>query len=195
MPTLSIVDAIDSPALFEPWFAGQSWSTWRAVLRAVEGAPLSKAERALFHAVADRDPPRKRVREFWAVCGRRAGKDSVASAIVAHSAAFFQDGDKLRPGERALCLCVACDRDQARIVLGYIKAFFELPLLRPMVTRETRDGLELSNGVDVSVVTNDFRAVRGRPILCAVLDEVAYYRDENSATPDVELLRAATTCL
>jgi len=72
-------------------------------------------------------------------------------------------------------------------VLGYIKAFFELPVLKPMVTRETRDGLELSNGVDISVVTNDFRAVRGRAILCAILDECAFYRDDNSATPDVEL--------
>jgi hypothetical protein len=75
-------------------------------------------------------------------------------------------------------------------VLGYIRAFFELPLLKPMVTRETRDGLELSNGVDIAVVTNDFRAVRGRPILCAILDEVAFYRDEASASPEVELLRA-----
>ncbi len=187
---LSIVDALDSEALFKPWFAGPSWSPWRAVLRATYGLPLSKAERAIFRSVADRDPPKSRVREFWAICGRRAGKDSVASAIAAHSAAFFQDGDRLRPGERALVLCVACDRDQARIVLNYIKGYFETPLLKPMITRETRDGLELSNGVDIAVVTNDFRAVRGRPILCAVLDEVAYYRDENSATPDVELLRA-----
>jgi hypothetical protein len=160
------------------------------VLRATEGAKLSKAEDAIFRVVAERDPPTRRVREFWAICGRRAGKDSVASGIAAHAAGFFRDADKLRPGERALVLCVACDRDQARIVLGYIKAFFALPALAPMITRETRDGLELSNGVDVAVVTNDFRAVRGRPILCAILDECAYYRDENSATPDVELLRA-----
>jgi hypothetical protein len=74
--------------------------------------------------------------------------------------------------------------------LNYVKGFFQLPVLAPMVTRETRDGVELSNGVDISVVTNDFRAVRGRPILCAVLDEVAFYRDETSATPDLELYRA-----
>jgi hypothetical protein len=190
MTALSIINALDSPALFKPWFAGPSWATWRSVLKGVYGLPLAKAERSLFHAVAERDPPKQRVREFWAVCGRRAGKDSVASAIAAHSAAFFQDGDRLRPGERALVLCVANDRDQARIVLGYIRAFFELPMLKPMVTRATRDGLELSNSVDIAVVTNDFRAVRGRPILCAILDEVAFYRDENYASPDVELLRA-----
>ena len=52
-----------------------------------------------------------------------------------------------------------------------------------MVTRETRDGLELVNGVDIVVGTNDFRGIRGRAVLCAVLDEVAFYRDENSSTP------------
>jgi hypothetical protein len=28
------------------------------------------------------------------------------------------------------------------------------------------------------------RTVRGRPILCAIFDEIAFWRDENSATPD-----------
>ncbi|WP_144259578.1 hypothetical protein [Methylocystis sp. ATCC 49242] len=104
---------------------------------------------------------------------------------------MFDGADRLRPGERALCLCLACDKDQARIVLSYVRAYFaELEPLRAMVTRETKDGLELSNGVDIYVGVNDFRAVRGRTILCAVLDEIAYWRDENSASPDLELYRA-----
>ena len=32
--------------------------------------------------------------------------------------------------------------------------------------------------VDVAVMTSNFRSVRGRPILCAILDEVAFLRDE-----------------
>jgi hypothetical protein len=107
MTAISIIDALDSPALFQPQFVGPSWATWRAVLKATYGLKLCKAEHSLFHAVAERDPPKSRVREFWAICGRRAGKDSVASAVAAHSAAFFTDADKLRPGERALVLCVA----------------------------------------------------------------------------------------
>jgi hypothetical protein len=136
------------------------------------------------------EPPKDRVRELWAICGRRAGKDSVASAIAAQAAAFFDGGKHLRPGERALVLCLAVDREQAKIVLGYIKAFFELPLLKPMVVRETKDGVELNNGVDIAVFTNDFRAVRGRTILCAVLDECAFYRSDDSASPDKEVYTA-----
>jgi hypothetical protein len=62
--------------------------------------------------------------------------------------------------------------------------------LRKMVRRETQDGFELRNSVEISVATNNFRAPRGRPILLAILDEVAFFKDENSSAPDVELYRS-----
>jgi hypothetical protein len=189
MPALNIIDALDD--LFHPEFDGPSWNIWRAVLKATYGLPMTKAERAIFRVVADRDPPPGRVKEGWFIAGRRAGKDSVVSAIATYGAAFFEDGDKLRPGERALVVALANDRVQAKIVLGMIKKLVEkVPLISSMVTRETQDGLELSNNVDISVATNDFKSIRGRSILIAILDEVAFYRDENSASPDTELYRA-----
>jgi hypothetical protein len=84
-------------------------------------------------------------------------------------------------------MCLAVDRDQSQIVLRYVKSYFQtISFLRQMVQRETVNGLELTNGVDIVVVTNDFRVVRGRPILCAILDECAFWRDEHSAAPDTE---------
>jgi hypothetical protein len=98
---------------------------------------------------------------------------------------------RLRRGERATVMCLACDRDQARIVLDYTRAYFEaIKYLKRMVKRERASGLELSNGVDVAVHTNDFRAVRGRAILCAILDECAFWRDERFAAPDIETYNA-----
>ena len=44
--------------------------------------------------------------------------------------------------------------------------------------------------VDIAIATNNFRAVRGRPILAAILDECAFWRDETSATPDEETFKA-----
>jgi hypothetical protein len=127
------------------------------------------------------------------VAGRRAGKDSVASLASAYAAAFFSHGDRLRPSERPLVLNLATDRDQARICLGYTRSFFTgIPTLTSMVTRETKSGFELSNGIDVVIGTNDFRAVRGRAIALAVLDECAFYSSENSASPDIETYRALT---
>jgi hypothetical protein len=186
----SISSALDDPQLLAPSFRGESWAVWRAILRAAEGLPLSDDQHRDFVRVAEREPPRRRVRELWAIAGRRSGKDSVASAI-ATVAALGDYSRHLRPGERASVLCLACDRQQARIVQRYIAGYFAtLPLLKPLVARETDEGLELTNGVEVIVATNSFRSVRGRTIVCAIFDEAAFWRDEDSATPDLETYNA-----
>jgi hypothetical protein len=186
---------------FAEWFAGPSWNGWRAILKAAFCQPMNDEELAFFGEVAgDRAPPTKRVRELWVIGGRRGGKDSIASLIIAHAAGTF-DGRRrqiagltlptMRRGERATILCVARDRDQARVCLQYVKGYFEeIPELKDMVIRETRDGLELKNGADIIVATNDFRGIRGRSVLVAVMDECAFFRDESSSTPDVELYAA-----
>jgi hypothetical protein len=185
------LNIVEMMGLLGPWFPGESWNPWRAVLKAAFCLPMSADEIAFFRTVSDREPPTERVRELWVVAGRRAGKDSVASLIAAHAAALFDEQGKLRPGERAAVLCLACDRDQARIVLNYVKSYFtSVPVLKAGVRRETADGFELKNGIDVVVGTNSFRSTRGRTILCAILDEVAFYRSELTATPDVETYRA-----
>lgn len=190
---INIVEAMEHPRLFAPWFQGKSWARWKAILRAAYGLKMSRTDKKLFAEVAERNPPRKRVRELWIAASRRSGKDSVASMIAAHTAAFFQGKGRLRRGERALVLPLACDREQAKIILNYTRAFFtDIPPLAEMITRETKDGFELSNDVDLVIGTNSFRSVRGRPILCGVLDEVAFYDDELSASPDVETYRAIT---
>lgn len=182
--------AISDPKLLGAAFAGDSWATWRAILAAAEGLPLEEAELERFRAVAGREPPGQRVKELWCIAGRRSGKDSVASAIAA-AAALGDYRDRLRPGERASVLCLAVDRVQARIVHRYVAAYFAgNKLLRPLVERETDDGLELSNGVEVVIATNSFRSVRGRTIICAIFDEVAFWRDESASNPDFEIYAA-----
>src|SRR4051812_25977848 len=101
---------------FRPWFNGASWDGWRAVLKATAALPMNDAEVEFFQSVAGgREPPRRRVREAWYVCGRRAGKDSVVSLIAAHAAATFNPKGVLRPGERALIACIAPDKETAKI--------------------------------------------------------------------------------
>src|SRR5262249_32912209 len=76
-------------------------------------------------------------------------------------------------------------------VLNYIRSFFsDAPLLRSLVQKETADGLELKNGIDIAVHTNNYRAVRGRAVAVAIFDEVAFWRSDYSATPDVETYNA-----
>jgi hypothetical protein len=189
--TLDVATAMDDPQLFGSWFAGASWDGWRAILLAAFVLPMSDAERAFFRLVAERDPPARPVKELWVIAGRRSGKDSIASLIAAHAAALFDGRRLLRGGERPLVLCLACDREQAQIVLGYVRAYFtDVPMLAKLVRRETANGLELSTGVDIAVGTCDYRAVRGRTILACIFDELAFWRQDGSASPDREVYRA-----
>lgn len=190
MTPCSIIAAIDNPALLAPSFPGSSWSTWKAVLRAAEGLPLSDDQHQDFCRVAEREPPTGRVRELWCVAGRRGGKDSIASAIAV-AASLGDYSAHLRPGEKAAVLCLACDREQAKIVHRYIAGYFAtVPVLAALVLRETDNTIELANGVEIIVATNNFRAVRGRTIICAIFDEVAFWKSEDSASPDFETYNA-----
>ena len=169
---------------------GDSWRTWRIVLKAAYGKPLDDDELATFREVAQRDPPKHRVKELWLIVGRRGGKDSMASLIAAQAACYADEGLALRPGEQALVACFATDREQAKIVHGYTSAYFKmLPSLRRRVI-PSAGVIRLTNNVEIRIVTNSFRAPRGYAIAMAIFDEVAFWRDENSATPDEETYAA-----
>src|ERR1700722_12046187 len=174
---MNIIEAMEHRRLFEPWFRGASWNGWKAVLKARYALPMSNEELEFFRKVAERDPPKRPARRAAYLCGRRAGKDSIASIEAAWAAAFFDGKDKLRPGERASVLCLGPDRDTARIVHGYLRSYFtDLAPLRDKVQRETNDTFELSNGIDCTIGTSSFRAVRGRAIRHGILDEACFFR-------------------
>jgi hypothetical protein len=87
----TILDCMDR--LFPQWFEGESWNGWRTVLRAAFALPMTKDEVAFFKSIAGgRDPPRRRVRELWCVCGRRSGKSAIISLISAHAGIFSVSG-------------------------------------------------------------------------------------------------------
>ena len=193
---IDLVQALDDPNLFGPWFAGPSWATWKSVLKAAFCIPMDADDLKLFRGVAERDPPKRRVRELWAVVGRRGGKDSVASAVACFAAGFVDYKKILRPGERASVLCLAVDKAQAGIVERYTRSYFsEIALLRGQVKRETADGVELVTGAELDVLASNFRNVRGRSIACVIMDEVAFWRSETTANPDVETYQALVPSL
>jgi hypothetical protein len=189
LPKLSIADALRDSRLFEPHFRGPSWDTWRVVLKAAFGEPLTDAELEVFHAVAGRDPPIHRVKELVCAVGRGGGKDSITSFVAAYVAMSFNvKAAKLRPGELAYIVCLATDKDQAGIVFRYIAALFEtIPTLRAMVKNQGSDSIELRNHVVIEVRTNSYRSIRGRSVLCAIFDEASFWRDDRSQNPDTEV--------
>src|SRR5665213_1598157 len=177
---ISVSDAMKSPKLLGPHFSGDSWATWRAVLKATFAESMSEAEITTFRLVAERDPPSKAVSEAVIIAGRGAGKDSVASLIATVIAVNFNPRGKLRPGENAVVMVIAVDREQAGICHGYIRAYFEqIPALAALVKSIDSESVELRSGVVIEVHTNSYRSVRGRSILCAIFDEVAFWRSED----------------
>jgi hypothetical protein len=171
------------------------WSAWIAVLRAAHALPLSDEERELFVQVAgDRHPPTERVRELWAVIGRRGGKSRIAAALAVYQACFVEH--HLAAGEVGMVLVLAAARDQTKRVFDYARAFLEnSPVLRQEIESITRSEIRLRSGVVIAIHSNSFRTVRGSTLLAVVLDEVAFWRDESSATPDLEVYRAVLPSL
>jgi hypothetical protein len=193
-----IADFVQDPELLGPWFSGPSWTNWLVTLKAAFCEPLTDDEAARFRELAEREPPRRRVREAWFAIGRRAGKDSIASAVATYIASLSDVERFLRPGERAVVACLAVDKTQAAIVFRYIAAYFErIPMLAELVVRITDDTIELDNGVEITVLSSNYRRLRGKTILLAIFDEIAFFFDDSGTytNPDVEIYRALTPAL
>ena len=193
--TLTYADACRDPNLFGPWFAAPSWDTWRVLDKAIFGQPLDSTELTTFTELTGRaQAPSAPAPEVWIIAGRRAGKDVKAASIAVYlatiGAELYGYHDNLTPGERGVVQLLAVDRAQARVCLGYLKAMFRQPMLARLVERETAEGVELANRISVEITTNDQRRVRGRTVIAAIFDEVAFWRAGDSATPDEEVYTA-----
>lgn len=171
---------------------GNSWYGWRVILKAAFAEELDDKELQFFKTISGgRKPPTRRVKELWAIVGRRGGKDSTAS-VIAVEAARRIDRSFMRPGEIPIIACLANTREQAEIVHRYIGAYFDfVPLVKPWLRRAPSTGvISLTNGVEIRVTTNNYRAPRGHSIICCILDEVAFYRSEDTAYPDIATYNA-----
>ena len=93
-------------------------------------------------------------------------------------------------------LVLAASRDQAHVVFDYIRGFLEAsPVLRQEIDVITASEIRLKSGVVIAIHANSFRSIRGRTLLACIFDEVSMWRDESSATPDLEVYRAVLPAL
>ncbi|MEC9065714.1 MAG: hypothetical protein VX569_00365 [Pseudomonadota bacterium] len=192
---ITFAEACRDPNLFGTWFDGESWAVWRVIDKALFGEPLDADELAIFTEITGRtEAPTEPATEAWFVCGRRSGKDVKASALASYLATFGAEQmgflDRLVKGETGVVQLIAVDRRQAKVCLSYLRAYFEQPLLAQMVAKSTAEGLELTNGLAIEITTNDLRSSRGRTVVAAVFDEVAFWSSENSANPDQDVYNA-----
>ncbi len=191
---MNLLEACDDPKLFAPWFRDPAtWVAWRAFLAALFALPMSDEGWAIYRACTGRsEAPPAPFEEAWLLCGRRGGKSFVMALIGAFLAAFRDYRPFLAPGERATIPLIAADRRQARVLMRYLRAFLtEVPMLARMIESEPRtEGIDLNNRVTLEVHTANYRAVRGYTLAATLCDECAFWPQDDSATPDEEILAA-----
>ena len=187
---MNILQAMNDPELFGPHFSGDTWDPWRSFLAATFG--LQVPDPGLLLECAGREKgPTSPVREAWLIVGRRGGKSRVTALIAVYLACFFDYGKYLAPGEVGLVSVTASDRKQARVIMRYVEAFLtQIPMLAQLVDRQTRESIDLSNRISIEVTSCSIKSARGYTIVAAINDEIAFWRSDESAHPDAEVLNA-----
>jgi phage terminase large subunit-like protein len=129
--------------------------------------------------------------EGWLVCGRRAGKSFTLALIAVFLACFRNWQPYLAPGERATVMVIATDRRQARVIFRYVSALLNnVPMLAKLIERETADTFDLIGSITIEVQAASYRSTRGYTIVAALCDEIAFWRTDNAAEPDYEIINA-----
>ncbi len=188
----TILTVMNDPRTFGPFFTGDTWDAWRAYLAAKHALPMTPRMHELFVQCTGRTrPPARRVKRCVTIVGRRGGKDEIESFETAYDAAFTDFRPYLAPGEVSTLVLLAADRRQSGVLFSRIEAYFDnIPLLKRLVTNRTKDSLELGDRrVEISVMTASHRTVRGITAGRVSGNETAFWRTEESATPDVEIIR------
>lgn len=192
MSTVTIRDLLTDPDLFGGQFGGDSWATWRTLLFGFYGLELAELEAGTFADLTGLSaPPDKPLDELWLAVGRRGGKSQIAALLAVFEAAFRDYSARLAAGEVATVMVIAQDRKQARVVMRYIAGLLHAnPMLEKMIYREQQETIELTNRTVIEVQTASFRSVRGFTVAAVICDEIAFWRSDESANPDSEILAA-----
>jgi len=197
MPSkLNIIDAIKSEQLFGASFKDLStWQAWITLFRAFFGLPMDDADLELYRQCTGRkNPPKGPFRELWCIVGRRGGK-SFMSAVIAIWLGLFKDYRKyLTSGERGTVMIISADRAQSQVILRYVKGILHAsPIFSQYIESELKESIDLindyGNRICIEVMSCSYRAIRGRTVLAALLDEASFWRVEGQ-NPDKEVLAA-----
>jgi hypothetical protein len=188
---MTIIEACRRPKVFGRWFEAPSWAIWiESFLAALVGLPLDGAALDAYRRHTGRTTaPTTPAKEAWVVVGRRGGKSRIAALVAVYLACFRDYSAVLAPGEVGTLAIVAADKKQSRTILRYVNGFIDaVPALSKMVIARTSESVTLSNRVAIEVHTASWRTLRGYTLIGAVCDELAFWRSEDAANPDHEIL-------
>jgi hypothetical protein len=135
--------------------------------------------------------------ELILVLGRRSGKSAISALISAYevykllSRGHPQSYYGMPSGSEIRLFCIANDKDQASIVYGDVQAHVEaIEYFKASVANSTQTFMRFRTENDrkkygnegKSTIVSTFKSsvakgLRGRGVICAVLDEIAFFQD------------------
>jgi hypothetical protein len=196
---MNVLDAIHDQNLFRPFLGSDltTWEPWLGALAALYGLPVPTQQRDVVRQCTGRKCSRLPATGFASalfLVGRRSGKSRIAAIVAAFEGALSGREKLLAKGEVGIVAVVSPTRAQSRIVHGYVRAIFDVPLLKGEVVAETANGFELRNGVRIEILTGDHRSIRGFTLLACIIDEACFFAisEESKIKSDTELVRAVT---
>lgn len=122
---------------------------------------------------------RSRARIVVLRLGRRSGKGRMAALLGVYEATANAQAHRaaVLPGEQATVAIISNSIEQSRVLHRYVRGFLDVPGLRELVASDTRDEIELSNGMVLAVLPASGRTARGRAICVGIWDEAAHALD------------------
>ena len=191
---MDILSACKDRNLFAPWFRDEAtWQAWFAFLAAFFALPMTDEQLATYrkHTGCDQAPTEPHT-EAWLIVGRRGGKSFIMALVAVFLACFREYRRFLQPGERATVMVIATDRRQARVIVRYIAGMLAtIPMLKAMLEADpAAERFDLRNQVTIEVGTASWRTTRGYTFAAVIGDEVAFWRTDDGANPDNEILAA-----
>ena len=161
-----------------------------ACLKSIYGLPLNPVELSIYQECTGRTYEEgMEQQEVTIVAGRRGGKTGKIAAPIVCYEAFRSHG--LKPGEEGFVMLLAPTVAQARIAFRYVRNYLRRsPVLSKCIVSTTKNEINLDNGIVIGCYASTHNGVRGRTIVTAVCDELAFWPRGESADSDEEVIGA-----
>jgi hypothetical protein len=185
---MDIIEVMHDERLFKPVFRDlETWKSWVVFFKSIFALEMTGEEFELFKRTTGRHTsPTTQAREVFCISGRRSGKSFASALLGVYLGCFVDYSPYLARGERASVMVIGADRKQSRVTYQYLRGLlFDNPILLRQIRSENMERIQLINGVDIEIMTCNFRTLRGRTVACCICDEVAFWHsDSTMSNPD-----------